>query len=268
MSQVLEPRAYRRSLIRMTLAVFAIFTIHSTALKILWVETKTDITFMIPVLVDVIPYAMDLCEMIGMLVAYTAVLYNWRLTSRAQRRGYVISFIALTAYKFILQMIVSLIMDGAIPTGSDLLQGVLQMVLDIAQFAVVLIIIRSVMRRTNEFIAEKKSLEGKLEGYHFDEEALFFPFRSLIDRQNPLQRSALWIGVMITVTRAAQQLESDLFFAVKYGLDIPDSIVDLIGLVLGYVLTAVVGFAFYLGMLWGLMTLRGHELKFRSFNKN
>lgn len=268
MSQVLEPRAYRRSLIRMTLAVFAIFTVHSTVLKILWVKTNTDVAFMIPILVDVITYAMDLCEMIGMLIAYTAVLYNWRATSRTQRRGYVISFIALTVYKFVLQIIVSLIMDGVIPTGDYLLQGVLQLVLDIAQFAVVLIIIRSVMRRTDEFIAEKKSLEGKLEGYHFDEEALFFPFRSLIDRQNPLQRSALWIGVMITVTRAAQQLESDLFYAIEHGIDIPDSIVDLIGLALGYILTAVVGFAFYLGMLWGLMTLRGHDLKLRSFNKN
>lgn len=263
----MNPGLHRSLLRRMTLTVFVIFTIYSVVMTTLYIKIETDISFMIPVLIDIVPYATDLCELIGILVAYTAILFAQRSSSPAQQRGYIISFLVLTVYKYIAKIIVTIITDGSLPAVKSplvdlLLNVLLPLALEIAQLVIVLLIIKTVMRRANEFICEKKALEGKLEGYHFDDEALFFPFTALINLQNPLQRSALWIGLVITVSKAAQLLINDI------SIGPPQDAADLLWMLLYYSMCAVLGFASYLGMLLGLMTLRGRELKFRTFNKN
>lgn len=255
-------RGYRHPLLRMVLTVFAIFTLYSVVLTTLYVKMETDVAFMVPVLIDIVPYITDLCELIGILIAYTVILFNWRLSGTRERRGYIIAFAALTAYKYAAKIIVTLIMNGALSSVkgylTDMLLGViLPFALEMVQFAVVILIIRSVMARTQSFIAEKKALEGKLDGYHFDEEALFFPMRSLIDMQNPIQRSAIWIGLVITVSKAGQLLINDIMIGP------PEDLTDLLWMALYYIMCIVIGFAAYLGMLLGVMILRGRELKFR-----
>ncbi len=266
MNQGMEPRLHRSLLRRMTLTVLVIFTLYAIVMTTLYIKTETDISFMIPVLIDVVPYVTDLCELIGILVAYTAILFAARSASPAQWRGYIISFTLLTVYKYIAKIVVTIITNGSLPSVKslfiDILLGVLlPLALEMVQLVIVLLIIKAVMHHAEEFINERKSLEGKLESYHFDEDAFFFPFTSLINKHNPLQRSALWMGVVITISKAAQLLINDIMIGP------PQDIEDLLWMLLYYSMCAVVGFASYLGMLMGLMTLRGCELKFRSFNK-
>lgn len=260
MSQDIKNQSYRRSLISMVLTVFAVFTVYSVVMTTLYVKAETDVAFMIPVFVDIIPYATDLCELVGMLIAYTAVLYYWHGSTASQKCGYVIAFAALTVYKYIAKLVVTYIMNGALPSVKSyladmLLAVVLPLLLELVQFAVILLIIRSIMKKTDAFIAEKKSLEGKLPDYHFDEEAVFFPFQGLFGKHNPLQRSALGIGIVITVSKAIQLLINDIMIGP------PEDVIDMLWMLLYYLMCVVLGFASYLGVLWGLMTLRGRELK-------
>lgn len=260
MSQAVKNQSYKRSLISMVLTVFAIFTFYAVVMTTLYVKSETDVAFMIPVFVDMIPYATDLCELIGMLAAYTVILFRWRTSTRNQRRGYVIAFTLLTVYKYVAKVIVTVIMNGTLPSVKSLLADILltlllPLLLELLQLALVLLIISRVMRRADAFIAEKKTLEGKLENYHFDEESLFFPLTSLINNQNPLQRAALWIGGLITVSKAAQLLINDILIGP------PQDMTDLLWMLLYYFMCFVLGFASYLGILWGIMTQRSHELR-------
>ena len=61
MSQDIKNQSYRRSLISVVLTVFAVFTVYSVVMTTLYVKAETDVAFMIPVFVDIIPYATDLC---------------------------------------------------------------------------------------------------------------------------------------------------------------------------------------------------------------
>ena len=260
MSQDVKNQSYKRSLVGMVLTVFAIFTFYAVVMTTLYVKSETDVAFMIPVFVDIIPYATDLCELVGMLAAYTVILFRWRTSTQRQRRGYVIAFALLTVYKYVAKVAVTVIMNGTLPSVKNyltdiLLAFLLPLVLEIAQLALVLLIISRVMRQAGGFIAEKKSLEGKLENYRFDEESLFFPFTSLINKQNPFQRAALWIGGLITVSKAVQLLINDIIIGP------PRSLADLLWMLLYYFMCLVLGFASYLGMLWGLMTQRSRELR-------
>lgn len=260
MSQDKNSQSYRRSLLSMVLTVFVIFTLYSVVFTTLYVKAETDVAFMIPVFVDVIPYATDLCELVGMLAAYTAILFAWHSSTKIQRRGYIIAFSALTVYKYIAKIAVTVVMNGSLPSVKNYLTDILlaialPLILELAQFAIVILLIRATMQRVDEFIAEKKALVGKLEGYSFDEEALFFPFRTLINKQNPLQRAAFMTGVVIALSKALQLLINDIVIGP------PQSLEDLLWMILYYSMCLVVGFLSYLGMLWGLMSMRSRELK-------
>ena len=106
-----------------------------------------------------------------------------------------------------------------------------------------------------DFIKEKKALEGKLPDYHFDEHSVFFPFVKLFNTQNPLQKIALWQGIVIMASKIIQIIILDI------SIGWPQSLLDLLWMIFTYLSFVVLGFVSYLIIIFVLIGLNSKEIK-------
>ncbi len=262
MSLELSNKLHKKMLLSMNIAVFIIFSVYSLVLTTLYVKAETDIAFMIPVFTDLIPHITDLCEILGILIAYVYIIFAYYRFSKNQTAKYIISFILLTLYKYLAKFAITYIMNGAIPTVKTLVEDVawsfaVPFALELAQLILVVFIAKKIIKNALEYIKEKKSLENKLEGYSFDEEQVFFPFVKLFNMQNPFQKICFWVGVIIMGSKMLQLLIIDI----QTGL--PADFVDFLWIVTSYTLSAVLGLASYLFLLWMLMKFNTDEIKIK-----
>ena len=260
MNLQLSNKLHKKMLLSMNIAVFVIFSVYSWALTTLYVKAETDIAFMIPVFTDLIPYITDLCEILGILTAYAYIIFAYYKFQKDQTSKYIISFIALVLYKYIAKFAITYIMNGAIPTVKTLIEDIawafiVPFALELAQLLIVALITKNVIKTALQYIKEKKSLENKLDDYRFDEKQVFFPFIKLFNMQNPFQKICLWIGVIIAGSKMLQLLIIDI----QTGL--PTDFIDFLWIITSYTLSAVLGLASYLFMMWMLIKLNADEIK-------
>ena len=116
--------------------------------------------------------------------------------------------------------------------------------LEYLQATIFLSIIYFTFKNTFEFIASKKKLENKLPDFIFNEMLLFFPFKKLFERKNPIQRSAFCAGIIITISKMIQLIIID------FSVGLPRDIVDLSWIIISYLSCILLGFASYLFILW------------------
>lgn len=262
MNREFDNKLHKKMLSTMIVTVFVIFSLYSIVLTTLYVKAETDIAFMIPVFIDLIPYITDVSEIIGMVIAYTYILYAFYRFEKKQIISYTSAFVLLTLYKYFAKLAITYIMNGSIPAVKTLLEDMLRtfimpLVLELAQLVIIILISHLVMKRVFAFIKEKKALEGKLDNYSFNENAVFFPFVKLWNKDNPLQKIAFWYGIVIMASKMLQLLSIDIV------VGLPTSLADFLWMFAAYSLCVILGFATYLFVVWLLMKLNAKEIKLK-----
>jgi len=262
MNNEFEKKLFKKMLFNMSLSIFLIFSLYSVVLTTLYVKSQTDIAFMIPVFIDVIPLITDVCEIIGILIAYSYVIYVIKSHNKSYTRSFIISFALLTLYKYFAKFAVTYVLNGSIPTVKTLFEDIMwsfavPILLEFVQFAIVVLASNKIIKNTILFIKEQKSLKDKLPNYEFDENKVFFPFTRIWNMKNPLQKSAFGCGMIVMISKIMQLLVIDF----KVGL--PTDFIDFLWMVIAYSLCVLLGFASYLFIIWTLMKLNTSEIKLK-----
>ena len=105
----------KNSFIKLTLWVFVIFSIYSFILTTLYVKTISDINFMVPVLIDIIPYITDITEIAGILICYSFIIFAFFRFDKDTIIKYTFIFVILTFYKYAAKILITYIINGSLP---------------------------------------------------------------------------------------------------------------------------------------------------------
>lgn len=265
--ELLNNKLYKKTLLHMTLWVFIIFSLYSIVLKTLYTNSISNAAFMIPIFVDLIPHITDMSEIIGILIAYAYITYSFYKFDNKKANSFVGTFIGLTVYKYLatiavtyLPVLITRANSGKSFSVDDILIELLltvlvPLVLEVVQLLIVVLFTKHLIKTAFDFIKEKKALEGKLPGYHFDEHSVFFPFVKLFNTQNPLQKIALWQGIVIMASKIIQIIILDI------SIGWPQSLLDLLWMIFTYLSFVVLGFVSYLIIIFVLIGLNSKEIK-------
>ena len=265
--ELFNNKLYKKTLLHMTLWIFVIFSLYSIVFKTLYTNSISNAAFMIPVFADLIPHITDLSEIIGILIAYAYITYSFYKFDNKKSNSFVGVFIGLTAYKYLatiavtyLPILITRANSGKTFAVDDILMELLltvlvPLVLEVVQLMIVVFFTKHFIKVAFNFIKEKKTLEGKLPDYHFDERSVFFPFIKLFNMQNPLQKIAFWQGIVIMVSKIIQIIILDI------SIGWPQSLLDLLWMLFTYLSFVVLGFVSYLFVIFVLMGLNSKELE-------
>lgn len=240
------------------ISLFVIHSLYALVLSPLSVLTRSNVDFMIPVLVDAVYFLSNLAVVAGWLTAFASVVYSAYRFGR--RHSLVCSgmIVLMIIYKYLALTISVVFINGSLPESAALLSSLaLPLLLDFALLAIVLAITFALEARVSRFVREKKALEGHLSGYAFDERGLFFPFKKLFDHDNPIQRNIFYVSITVTASRVAQLLISDIIAGP------PVDFIDFLWMALYYISGLLLGFASYLFMLYLATSFDCRDMKMK-----
>ncbi len=131
---------------------------------------------------------------------------------------------------------VTALMDGSLPIGS-IPYLLVYIVSDLLMLAFVLlftvICTKKYRRRRADMLAAASRLGRR------PEEKPLLPITALFARNNPLQSSLLFIGIVAAAFRVISRLFYDLY------IGLPTSVVDLLWIIISYTLDLLIGFSVY-----------------------
>lgn len=265
MNSEIKKKVFKKMIIYMNVIVLSIFSVYSIIFKTLYIKAETDISFMIPIFIDVIPHLTDICEVIGILVAYAFIIYSFYRFDRAEVRLFIISFCLQILYKYLVTFAVTYIINGSLPTVRSLISDLvlafaIPFLLELLMLAILLHLTNKTIGKAIFLIKEKKALEAKLPDYTFDERKVFFPFKKIFDFKNPLQKCAMYSGLIITLSKLLQLVIIDI----QVGL--PSSIAEFVWMVIYYSANIILGLLSYLFILWMLISIDTASVKLKYKN--
>ena len=218
---------------------------------------------MIPVVADLVPYAFDLAEIIGILLAWAFIIFAAFRFEPKNLMGFVALFMALTIYKYALKILTAALMEGATLFSGDItnflkLNLALPALIEFLLLAVMILIVCLVYRKVSAHVEFQREIETRLPDYQFDERALYFPLIKLFDKNNPLQRSLVYVSGLFTLFRIVYLVILDI------QIGPPADFTDLLWMIFAYLANLLLGFLAYLFMLYIVMSLDSKDIKMQA----
>ena len=179
-----------------TLLVTAVaFTVYA-ALIALYVQLESDIALRDGLWCNLVYYAYHAVNIAAFFWVYAATIYTVYLDGWRKTLPLAGIYIGMVAYKYALNFVVGSITDGAFPSWDNFWRQDLRIIgpellLEIGQYALVCVVI-ALSLRVWRGVREQKEDD--------------LAFRSMFSLKNPLQRTALLVGAVMTLLRVVQHL--------------------------------------------------------------
>ena len=198
-----------RRMCRLTVLVSAVcFAITSFVLSPIYIKYASDIIYAEAWWVYLLYYLTEegLLDLAVFAVCYPAAMYAVWIAGLKGAIRVPVTFILLTLARFVVNFFMTAITDSALPGMDDFLSFDLPYIsalflLEALQYALIIALTLWVKRRYARR-CEQLAADGLLAGKDVEIPALF-PFTTLISVKNPLQLSALWLGIWMFVSRFA-----------------------------------------------------------------
>ena len=159
-------------------------------------------------------------------------------------------------FKYLANYIVTWITDAGM-SAEYLTENLTYVLIYVAMELVQAILIVGVIYRTmngyHEFIKRQMKIAATLPGAEITPRTYAFPFSDLISLKNPLQKCALWSGLVVS----AFKIVSRMIYDINYGW--PGSVIDGLWMMIYYLLDLVVGFAVCMLITYLLMRFDNKE---------
>ncbi len=232
--------------ITMTILAFVIFSFYSFLLVPLSIKAATDVSFMVPLLYDLLPYLKYLTEIAGMLLMYSFIIYAAYRFGRATVSLYAALYLVLVLYEYTTSHLMTYVLAGRFPDISDFLLDFVYMVaipvlIICAIHAVILLIIYVVFKN---------------KGASSDKTAIL-PFKKLFSRKNHLQRAALYISTLFSASQIVNLIITDLM------LGAPSGPGEILWMVISYLTSLLLLPASYLFILYILISLNNKDIRMK-----
>ncbi len=246
MQSTYDPKLKTKLTITMTILAFVIFSFYSFVLVPLSIKAATDVSFMVPLLSDLLPYLKYLTEIAGMLLMYSFIIYAAYRFGKSGASLYAALFLVLVLYEYITSHLVTYILAGRLPDFSDFLFDFMYMVaipvlIICAIHAIILLIIYVVFKNTGDS----------------SDKAAILPFKKLYSRENHLQRVALYISTLFAASQIVNLIITDL------SIGAPSNLGELLWMVVSYLTSLLMLPASYLFIIYILISLNNKDIRMK-----
>ena len=222
--------------------IYTVFCSNVTIMYTAWPEV-------LEILVNVLE-----CSIYG--ISFAFIIYAaYRFLESGSFR-FVAVYAGSVLFKYIANYVVTWITDTGMSMEyliENLTYVLIYAAIELAQAALVIWMIYRTMNHYHEFIKGQMKIAATLPGAEISVRTYVFPFSSLISWRNPLQKCALWSGIVIS----AFKIISRLIYDVNFGW--PSSVVDALWMLIYYLLDLVVGLAVCLLITYLLMRFDSAE---------
>ncbi len=174
---------------------------------------------------------------------------------------YILIFSLTTVVKYLLNTVSAFFVFGRAPSDKEELKQqigiiVLNTVVELLQYALVVISSTALLSKFKKLssIAEKSA--SKM-GVDYDRRSKIFPFTKLVTTKNPLQHSALWSALIVTLFMVVNRLIFDI------AIGFPVDIVDGLWMAAGYLSDVLFGVLGYLIMILVFNRCDTQDIKLR-----
>ncbi|MBQ9098891.1 MAG: hypothetical protein IJY50_05625 [Clostridia bacterium] len=231
------------------LLMFGIYILYSCALVPLYQLLSADIVLMNTIWWDVVDFLMNLFEVLGIATVIACLLYAlYHYSLKACLPMYLLIG-GVLLFKYIASLIAISIVGGSLDLTSDFSSFFISFALEIIELVFVALLgnywIAS-LKRENEALEKANAALGKEFTPHND----FFPFQKPLSRTNPLQRTAFWGFVLITVFRLISYVIADVTYGLMgYGFSTEDIPVTLLYWLLLIFIPSIAGYFCSLGWM-------------------
>ncbi len=216
-----------------------------------------NIQYMDTVLPTVIEYIYDLVEIVAIAMAYAVSIYSIYRYGVGRIGIPAIIFSFVTLFKYLINVFMTWLDNGfEIRIWSDIRSILVPMFFELLQYFVVLLIAYKILSVHLELLEKKRKADLKL-GNKPGTDGIY-PFKSFIDLNNPLIKSAFWSGVIVAATKVAQRIFYDILYTVMYGVP---KLSEIPGMIIYYSSDILCGVACYFAVIWLLMLFLEKKLK-------
>ncbi len=254
-----EQSLLRRTRLTVLICVLALNTVFALVLAPLYSSNNIVVNF--DYMKDILELLMLILHLSSFFLAYAVTTYSIFRFSLKETVPTIIIFSLLTAYKYGLNLVAGWFIYDSIPTASSeirlsIMSTASNTVLELLQYAIIILIITTVIGRAMPAIMLRKKQMEKINGEAFPIREGVFPFKKIYSSSNPLQRSALFSAVAVIILRVGQFIIYDIFIG-----GVPESLTDAMWMIAYYAGTFALGALGYLFMLLTMMRLDKYDIK-------
>lgn len=245
MNQILPTPINEKKVTKTLLIFMAVLCLAPILLNILLIAPiysimYSNVQYQNTILLDIIRYVMDLFDILAFTSAYALLIYSFTLLKKKAKILVTLSYIGILILKMPLKLLMEQILNHSINSARDLVGNLMLLifyfVIELLQFFTVFLIAsvvsRSYLRSVNLLGDRKKNKSlTKIEPV--------LPIKRVVNRYNPLLRSALYASLVVIAFRILTQLITDI------ELGAPESITMTIILIVLYVSNLIYGVITY-----------------------
>lgn len=243
-----------RALLLLSFGLSALFVI----LAKIYTIACSDVVIMYTAWPEVVEILINVLECGLYGIAYAFLIYAaYRFPEERLTKG-VLIYGGSVLFKYMANYLVTWITDTGMSSEyllENLSYVLIYTAIELLQAALVIILLCRTMKAYHEFVAHQQRVAANLPGTEVTVRTYVFPFRALLSWNNPLQKCALWSGIVVTVFKSV----SRLIYDISYGF--PTSVVDGLWMVIYYLLDVFAGFAVCLLITYLLMIFDSKENK-------
>ncbi len=255
MAQSRTQSPVRRMLKLVALVAALAFGIKAIVLHPLYIQLASNVSYVDAWYTNILYYLIDggLIDLAVFAVCYPATVYAiWR-EGLKKSRSVIAVFSLCTLVKYLLNYLMDVIVNSAIPDSEDLLADLLiilpMVLLELLQYAVTVAVIALAKRRYDARVS-RATLESELT--ETDGPAPAYPFIKLVSVKNPLQLTAFVSALVLFLLREIDYHVYQLTLMKLFGST--DGWADML---LTLILDIVVGVLFYFAAI--LLLTRFHD---------
>ena len=259
-----QDKLLKSTRLAMLISGLAFGTLFAIVLAPLYLKSINDVGFGFDFLPDILDALMLICHLASFFIAYAIIAYSFFRFPTKKIGAALLIFVGTTVYKYILNLLAGWLLFDGIPTKTSEINLALLSVfsnigLELIQHAIVIIICCVIIRNALPAYFLKEKQMKKMGDEKFDLRDCVFPFTSIYSSKNPLQRSAFYAALTISVLQIAQLLIHDIFIG-----GLPSSLPDALWMIAYYVGSIILGALCYLFMVLVMTQIDSHELKLRE----
>ncbi len=203
------------------ISLSVIFLLSTLVLSPLYIISTSNAIYLGTVLPDITDLLLDICDIAAYAIGFSVIIYSvYRLTAR-KATGFIVTYCIAVFLKYTLNIVVTTVFESRFDI-SYLAWPVLYFLFDIIILLLVFLISNASLKNVR---ASKIAL---------------IPFNRFYSSENPLQASALKVGILLAAVKVVTRLVYDF----SYGL--PQSIIDALWMLVYYLSDILICFVIYL----------------------
>lgn len=245
----MDQTMYRKKLREMLWLTFGLSAVFVIMAKI-YAVACSDILIMYTAWPEVIEILINVLECGIYGISYAILIYAAYRFQREKITCLVLIYGGSVLFKYISNYVMTWLTDTGMSADyllENLSYILIYTAIELLQCALVLLVVLRTMKDFHKFIEKQMRIAQNFSDVSITPRTYAFPFTALLSWKNPLQKCALWSGIVI----AGFKMISRLIYDVGYGW--PSSVVDALWMLISYLVDAFVGFAVCLLITYLLM---------------